>query len=385
MSILLVQDLSIKNCQEFNVSKYEKIFLIINKINRDVVEYLLDNNLQDSVTCLINNDNIIKSNESYLIIRNFEFIIFNFKTAVYFSNLNKNLLLSKYFQKNYKIINLDSKYNLYSNILKHIINYRIKNSKHIDILNIDKIHSDLLTDENTKDIVVNSLNNKSFTYNNTNFDLKFLHITKNAGTYIEDLGFKNNLVLGKIKDQINDYNLNHKNIIDYYHLTPFHFYNEVFNINYCNNKNINFLIVRNPYDRILSEIFCPWLGIVKNNKTPSIDEINDYLNNILLKRIKNPKWLFNGGHYALQYSYAYDNNDILVVDEILKFENLTEDLENLSQKYNLKLVLDKEKTNKSSKSCQLSDLTDENIKLINKLYKLDFEKFGYNMISIEDK
>ncbi len=385
MSILLVQDLSIKNCQEFNVSKYEKIFLIINKINRDVVEYLLDNNLQDSVTCLINNDNIIKSNESYLIIRNFEFIIFNFKTAVYFSNLINNLLLSKYFQKNYKIINLDSKYNLYSNILKHIINYHIKNSKHIDILNIDKIHNDLLTDENTRHIVVNSLNNKSFTYNNTNFDLKFLHITKNAGTYIEDLGFKNNLVLGKIKDQINDYNLNHKNAIDYYHLTPFHFYNEVFNINYCNNKNINFLIVRNPYDRILSEIFCPWLGIVKNNRTPSIDEINDYLNNKLLNIKNNPKRLFNGGHCALQYSYAYDSNDILVVDEILKFENLTEDLENLIQKYNLKLVLDKEKTNKSSKSCQLSDLTDENIKLINKLYKLDFEKFGYNMISIEDK
>lgn len=385
MSILLVEDLSIKDCLEFNVFKYEKLFLIINKINRDVVEYLLDNNLQDSVTCLINNDNIIKSNESYLIIRNFEFILFNFKAAIYFSSLNNNLLQSKYFLKNYKIINLDSNYNLYSNILKHIINYHIKNCNHIDILNIDKIHSDLLTYDNTKDIIINSLNNKSFTYNNTNFDLKFLHITKNAGTYIEDLGFKNNLVLGKIKDQINDYNLTHKTIADYYHLPPSLFYNEVFNINYCNTKNINFLIIRNPYDRILSEIFCPWIGIIKNNSTPSIDEINDFLNNILSNRINNPELLFNGGHYTLQYSYAYDSNDILIVDEILRLETLNEDLEKLNQKYNLKLVLDKEKTNKSSKNCQLSDLSDENIKLINKLYKLDFEKFGYSMISVDKK
>lgn len=385
MSILLVEDLTIENCVKYNISSYEKIFLIINKIDRDIIEFILEHNLQDKVICLINNDNIIKSPESYLVLRNFEFFVFNFKSAIYFSSLNNNLLQSKYFLKNYNIIDLDSNYNVYTNLLKYIINNYSEICKIIDILNIDKIHSDLISNANDKQIVINSLNNETITYDKTNFDLIFIHITKNGGTYIEDLGFKNNLVLGKIKDQINDYNLTHKSNNDYYHLTPILFYNEVFNINHCNTKNINFLVVRNPYDRVLSEVFCPWIGIVKNNTTPSIEEINVFLNNILSKLENNPKLLNNGGHYALQYSYAYDRNDILIVDEILKLETLNTDLEKLNKKYNLKLIIDNNKTNKSSKNCQLSDLTDENIKLINKIYKLDFEKFGYNMISIEDK
>ena len=82
MSIILVKDLSIKDCTDFDISKYDTIFLIINKIDRDVIEYLLKNNLQDRVIYLINNDNIIKSPSYYLIISNFKFCVFNFKYII---------------------------------------------------------------------------------------------------------------------------------------------------------------------------------------------------------------------------------------------------------------------------------------------------------------
>lgn len=383
MSILLVEDLSLTDCTDFKISTYEKIYIILNKINREVIDYLLELKLQNNITCLINNDNIIKSPDSYLIIRNFKFLVFNFKLAINSSNLNNNILQSKYFLKNINHIKLDSNYNVYSNLLKYIITNHNKDCNNIDILNCNKIHKSLIDIASNNNIIVKALNNEllDITYNNTNFDLKFIHITKNAGTYIEDLGFKSNLVLGKIKNSIDKYNLTHNQNVDYYHLTPSLFYNEVFNNNYCNSNNVNFLVVRNPYDRILSELYCPWIGIVKNNTTPSKEEINKFLNYNLKRFLKNPDSLLKGGHYGLQYSYVYDKNDILIVDEILKLETLDEDLEKLNKKYNLNLVIDKKKTNTSSKNCKISDISDENIELINTIYKLDFEKFEYPMIN----
>lgn len=380
MSIILVKDLSIKDCTDFDISKYDTIFLIINKIDRVVIEYLLKNNLQDRVIYLINNDNIIKSPSYYLIISNFKFCVFNFKYIINYNNLNGNILQSIYFLKNHINIVLDSNYNVYSNLLKYIIDKYSEKCNNLEILNIDKIHTNLITKATSKNIIVKSLNNDSFTYDSTNYNLKFLHITKNAGTYIEDLGFNNNLVLGKINNSIEKYYLKHTTYTDYYHLPPSLFYNEVFNNNFCNSDNINFLVVRNPYDRILSELFCPWVGIILNNTTPTKDEINEYLNKKLNNYLKNHNTLFNGGHYALQYSYAYDNNNILIVDEILKLETLDEDLKKLNKNYNLNLIIDKNKTNKSSKKYQVSDLTDENIEIINEVYKLDFEMFQYPMI-----
>ena len=77
-------------------------------------------------------------------------------------------------------------------------------------------------------------------------ELKFIHITKNAGTYIEDTAKKSNILFGKHHKEYG----NIKNgISPWHHIFP--------NVNKNVKNNYDwFMVVRNPYDRILSEYYC---------------------------------------------------------------------------------------------------------------------------------
>ena len=75
-------------------------------------------------------------------------------------------------------------------------------------------------------------------------ELKFIHISKCAGTFIEEMGKLNNIKWGK------------------YH-TEYGWWHEIFiNKSYRLKRKYHwFTIVRNPYTRILSEYYCEWGGI----------------------------------------------------------------------------------------------------------------------------
>ena len=79
-------------------------------------------------------------------------------------------------------------------------------------------------------------------------ELKFIHITKTAGTTIEQIGLINNIKWG----------LNHKEYKN--HHKP---------LNQQKQELIKkydwFMIVRNPYDRIISELHCKWGNRNRNN------------------------------------------------------------------------------------------------------------------------
>ena len=86
-------------------------------------------------------------------------------------------------------------------------------------------------------------------------ELKFIHITKCAGTTIENMGKKNNILWGRFHKE---YGCN------YILGPPWH---EIFK-----NQNTNlklkydwFVVVRNPYERLISEFYCKWGGIGKLN------------------------------------------------------------------------------------------------------------------------
>ena len=196
-------------------------------------------------------------------------------------------------------------------------------------------------------------------------ELKFIHITKCAGSFIETIGKKNNIFWGR------------------YHKEYGWWHEEFINKDKeLKNKYDWFVIVRNPYDRILSEYYCYNGGIGKKNITHTKKEFNEYLINKIKTReqIKN----IDKDHYKEQYKYI-DNN---VKIHIIKKENMHEELKKLFNDYNLSINIDKyinkKINNKESKNNKCifdkNDFEPELIKLINEVYEKDFILFGYDMM-----
>jgi len=187
-------------------------------------------------------------------------------------------------------------------------------------------------------------------------ELKFIHITKNAGTSIEEAGIKHNIKWGKYHKEYG-----------YWH-TPFNKIDKK-----IQNKYDWFLVVRNPYARILSEFYCYWDG-VHNFYTIT----KEYMNTYLIKKIQNINEEKNKCHYVEQYKYIKDATCKI---HILYFEKIEEHFNNLMKEYNLEHIkLEKTNTKPDYIPYTIADFSDELIKLINKVYKKDFKLFGYEKI-----
>ena len=130
-------------------------------------------------------------------------------------------------------------------------------------------------------------------------ELKFIHITKCAGTSIENIGYENNIHWGRFHKEYG-----------YWHV-KFVFKNE-----FLKKKYDWFVVVRNPYDRLISEFYCKYGGIGKfNNLLINKHFFNKFLYNKILNRSN------VGDHYSEQYLYL----DNCTTIHILKYENLESD------------------------------------------------------------
>ena len=114
--------------------------------------------------------------------------------------------------------------------------------------------------------------------------LGFIHITKCAGTSKEDMGNQDKQKWGRFDKE---YGFHHR------------LFNKV-------PKSVRqskdwFAVVRNPYDRILSEYYCKYGGInnptLKNKPNHNKQGFNEYIRNKINKRSK------IGNHYTEQYKY----------------------------------------------------------------------------------
>lgn len=202
------------------------------------------------------------------------------------------------------------------------------------------------------------------------FNLLFIHIPKTGGSNIENFFFNylkqkpsiSNLLSNNINLRINNHSLQHMTYLEMY------YYQNFFNIDF-NNKIKIITVVRNPYDRILSEYYCKWGGIGRKKIHNSIDDFNNYLINNINKRD------IHGDHYTEQYLYHQNINTNL---HIIKYENLYNELNDLFKKYNLKIILEDKKVNTSRKrKFTTSDFNNELITLINNVYDKDFTLFNY--------
>ena len=186
-------------------------------------------------------------------------------------------------------------------------------------------------------------------------ELKFIHITKTAGTSIEEIGFAKGIHWG----------IHHNEYGNHHRIFP------------RVNNNIKdkydwFMVVRDPYTRLVSEFhfFNQKSAIVKQDL--SVKDFNNYIQ-------ENIKIANDGarGHFLSQHRYLDDTCKI----HVLSFENLESDFNKLMRRYNLDLTLNKH-LNKREYVFTKDDFTNETIDIINRVYKLDFEQFNYNMMRI---
>lgn len=200
-------------------------------------------------------------------------------------------------------------------------------------------------------------------------NILYIHIPKTGGANIENYFFylskttpniSNLLSYHKIPIdlKINNHSLQHLTYKEIYNLQSF------FQINYNNLKM--FTVVRNPYDRIISDLL--FLKLIKSNsnKEEVKIEINKYLEH---------ESDFDN-HKTLQYNFILDNeNKVNKEIIVIKTESLNEEMKNLGFPDFAEYC----NNYKHTKNYYLY-LNNESIKMINSYYKKDFEYFNYKML-----
>ena len=205
--------------------------------------------------------------------------------------------------------------------------------------------------------------------------LKFIHITKNAGTSIENIANKKNYKWGRF-----DQSLSFLGRVFWHQ--PFQFCHKEAHKKMIINKFDLFAVVRHPYDRCVSEYFCRWGG-PRGNVTRTKEHMNNYIQD-KVRKVKNKKEILGRniwrdlcyGHFIPQFYYIYDGKGCKMVKHILKFEELQTQFNQLMKRYKIPLELDRH-DNVNKRNLSVDDLTQETKDLIYTVYERDFREFGY--------
>ena len=405
---------SLNSPTDTNLLKNNTVYVILlkNKNDVNIIDFTKIEGYQ-FFFCVLNNY-LLSVSEPYsfnminLIVNNYLYVV---KEHSFINNFNKTKKFnySSINNHNFKLIKFNNSISLIENYIVHIINNTfdtkesiINNSNNIDV-NVEKnlfinleenILPNLTIDDSIKSKLVFNYNKS----NNIGNILKFIHITKNAGTFIEDKANQIGILWGRFDPVINNENLldEYKSInTDIYHLNPFHFKDEVYNLNKSSQLK-TFCVVRNPYERIVSEVFCKWIGISRmfSDTSQITREIFNKFIEYNLQNTDNLKF-----HYARQWEYIYKENKIentenkentenieyeKITDHVIKYENFNQELGDLFNNYNINIKLsnNSQLINKSNKLYSVKDITSQNLALINKVYENDFKLLGYDMMNI---
>ena len=197
------------------------------------------------------------------------------------------------------------------------------------------------------------------------YEMTFIHIPKNAGTFIEELGKENGYKWGIYNDFTKKPKPNNR--CSHWHIPPRYFKDD--DKKYFKNSK-SFCIFRDPHERIISE----FKYINRRNKNiVTKDNLNKYIHS-LPNKIEKDK-LAQDCHLIPQYEYIYDTNGDRFCDEILDFKNLNADIHNLNSKYHLGLknINTSKKNDTSFSGLTKNDLDEQSVKIIESLYAKDFK------------
>lgn len=193
--------------------------------------------------------------------------------------------------------------------------------------------------------------------------LEFIHIPKNAGTTIENIANEKNIKWGRFKPEHIKYeDSNHKNICPYWHTPP-----KYFNDGSFYKKDETFCVFRDPLERMLSEY---------KYANPKTEHTPDHLNSWVQDQLVPLNYKYGGMdcHFLPQYEFIYDDDGNNICDNVLNFEYLSKEFNELLKKKNIDLQLgETRKDNETAKSVTILDFNDKTIKLIQSVYHQDFE------------
>jgi len=213
--------------------------------------------------------------------------------------------------------------------------------------------------------------------------LSFIHIPRTGGTSISECTVADSAGWGQYVQALNGKNGSHMNCFRK-HVPP-----SASDSDYYVGKN-TFCVVRNPYDRLISEYGSDTKKHKKDADVCSKDRMNQFLLNGLQQALVDP--IAEQCHYLPQAAYVYDwKKDSGAVDRskqhclnVLHFEpNLDETFNALMTKHGHTYRLQQEHRADGTRSidCPLTidDLSVEVVELANKIYAADFELLGYEM------
>jgi len=224
--------------------------------------------------------------------------------------------------------------------------------------------------------------------------LEFVHITKTAGSAVEEAAARSGVKWGvchykrvnkfgpscMYKDwEVSRPAYNRSAIPFHFKGTlgePWHTPPHWFRQNpYKNAKT--FCIVRNPYDRIVSEYYSKFGGY-KGNGRNNVTVMNGWIQKHLAPGMKRQV------HRLPQHMYVYNMVGEKMIDHVLRFERLEDGFAALMNKYELNIDLPRRlnERNASNSVLTTANLTEETIRVINAFYGDDFKRFNYTQLKL---
>jgi hypothetical protein len=207
-------------------------------------------------------------------------------------------------------------------------------------------------------------------FKNENINLLFIHIPKTGGTSLEQyFSKKYNIQLNY--ESLWSYSkedkekLNIKSSLHHLTFNEIYKYKDLFNIDFNYLKIIT--IVRNPYERIVSDLF--WYKLININST--CEEVFEVIKNY----IKSPNY---DNHNIPQYLFVIDGNGKVFKNiKIFCTNTLNYDMINAGYKdFNVK------NNSNNLEIDYFNYLNNDSIELINSFYDNDFMIFKFNKIKI---